>query len=90
MKEWANEPSERIPGRADAKLLIIERVIPPGNAPSFGKWMDSNMLVVAGGRERTEAEYRLLCARAGFDLTRILPTAAEVSLIEGAPSTESG
>lgn len=75
---------------ADAKLLLIERVIPPGNAPSFGKWMDLNMLVVAGGRERTEAEYRSLYARAGFELTRIVPTAAEVSLIEGAPSAESG
>ena len=74
---------------ADARLLLIERVIPPGNAPAFGKWMDLNMLVVAGGRERTEAEYRSLYARAGFDLMRIIPTAAEVSLIEGAPSRKS-
>lgn len=72
----------------DARLLLIERVIPPGNTPALGKWMDLNMLVAAGGRERTEVEYRSLCANAGFELTRLVPTAVEVSLIEAAPSTE--
>ena len=37
-----------------------------------------------GGRERTEAEWRALLAAAGFTLTRIVPTTAGVSLIEGA------
>jgi hypothetical protein len=45
---------------ADARLLLIERVVRAGNGPSFSKWMDLNMMVVAGGRERTEAEYRSL------------------------------
>jgi hypothetical protein len=69
----------------DARLLLIESVIPPGNTPSFGTWMDLNMLIVAGGRERTEAEYRALYDQTGFDLARIIPTAADVSLIEGTP-----
>ncbi|HEY2194201.1 MAG TPA: methyltransferase [Actinomycetospora sp.] len=47
---------------ADATLVLIERVVPPGNTPSPAKWMDLNMLVVAGGRERTETEYRALYA----------------------------
>jgi hypothetical protein len=68
---------------AHAKLLVIENVIPPGNEPSFGKWLDLNMLVIPGGKERTEAEYRDLYAKAGFRLTRILPTPAAVSVIEG-------
>jgi len=50
-----------------AKLLLIEAVIPPGNTPSFHKFMDLNMLVMTGGRERTEDEYRALLAAA--DLT---------------------
>ena len=38
--------------KADARLLVIERVVPPGNVPAEAKLFDINMLVVAGGRER--------------------------------------
>ncbi|MBI5686949.1 MAG: methyltransferase [Verrucomicrobia bacterium] len=65
------------------KLLVIEAVLPPGNAPFFHKWLDLTMLVVTGGRERTEGEYRALYEAAGFRLTRIIPTASEMSVIEG-------
>jgi hypothetical protein len=42
------------------------------------------MLITApGGRERTAEEYRSLYARAGFNLTRIIPTTSMVSIIEG-------
>ena len=68
-----------------AKLLVIEMVIPPGNAPAFGKLLDMNMLVLPGGKERTEAEYRTLYQAAGFRLSRIVPTAMEVSIVEGVP-----
>jgi hypothetical protein len=66
-----------------AKLLLVESVIPPGNEPFFGKWLDVNMLVIPGGKERTEQEYRALFDAAGFRLTRVVPTAMEVSVIEG-------
>jgi hypothetical protein len=65
------------------KLLVVESVIPPGNEPSFGKFLDLAMLVIPGGEERTEEEYRSLYQAAGFRLTRIVPTQAEVSVIEG-------
>jgi hypothetical protein len=48
-----------------------------------GKLMDLNMLVLLGGVERTEEEFRRLFDQAGFRLTRIVPTEAEVSAIEG-------
>jgi hypothetical protein len=66
-----------------SKLLVIESVIPPGNEPFFGKFVDLQMLLIPGGKERTENEYRALLARAGFELTRIVPTATEVSIVEG-------
>lgn len=66
-----------------ARLLVIDRIIPPGNAPMFGKIMDLNMLVMLGGVERTESEFRYLFERAGFCLNRIVPTEVEVSVIEG-------
>jgi hypothetical protein len=65
-------------------LLVIEHVIPPGNAPSPGKLADLNMLVFTGGCERTEAEYRALFAAAGFTLRQIIPTQSPFSVIEGA------
>ncbi len=72
--------------RADGRLLVIESVIPPGNEPSFGKLLDLTMLVLPGGKERTEAEYRELFTAAGFCLERILPTAADVSILEASPA----
>jgi hypothetical protein len=69
-----------------AKLLVVESVIPPGNERFFGKWLDLNMLVIPGGQERTEAEYRDLHAKAGFRLARVVPTRAEISVIEGEPA----
>ena len=68
---------------ADGRLLLVESVIPEGNEPSFGKLLDLAMMVIPGGEERTAAEYAKLYAAAGFRLTRIVPTAAEVSVIEG-------
>lgn len=67
----------------DGRVLVVESVIPPGNDPSFGKLLDLNMLVIPGGQERTEEEYRKLFAESGFHLERIVATAAEVSIVEG-------
>jgi hypothetical protein len=46
------------------------------------------MLVMAGGQERTEAEYKALLASAGFDLTAIVPDRAPTnfSILEAAPT----
>ena len=69
----------------DGKLLVVELVIPPGNEPFFGKWLDLHMLAIPGGRERTEAEYSTLFRDAGFELTNIVPTPAGPSVVEAAP-----
>lgn len=67
------------------KLLLIEMVIPVGDTPSVGKLLDLEMLVMAGGRERTESEYQNLLKEAGFELTQIIPTEAPFSIIEAVP-----
>jgi hypothetical protein len=66
-------------------LVLVEEVIPPGDAPGFGKLSDLNMLVGPGGQERTEAEYRVLYTAAGFALTQVIPTPSRMSLIVGVP-----
>ncbi len=66
-----------------AKLLICEKVVPPGNQPSIVKIMDLVMLVLTdGGRERTEQEFRDLFAGAGLRLVRVLPTRVENFIFE--------
>jgi len=71
--------------RSGGRVLVVETVIPPGNDPCFGKWLDLMMLVV-GGRERTEEQYAGLFSAAGLRLNRVVPTGHEVSIIEGVPS----
>ncbi|HEX4949147.1 MAG TPA: methyltransferase [Blastocatellia bacterium] len=66
----------------NGKLLLVEMVVPPGNEMHFAKLIDINMLVMTGGCERTETEYKELLAQAGFKLTRIVPTEGPASVIE--------
>lgn len=69
----------------DGKLLVVEQVVPPANEPSLGKWLDLHMLVMLGGQERTESEYRSLLAAAGFQLTRVISTHSGASIVEAVP-----
>ena len=64
------------------KLLLVESIIPSGNEPSPAKFIDMIMLLLTGGRERTEAEYRSLLRSNGFELTRVIPAPSMVSIIE--------
>ena len=66
-----------------ARVLLIEMVLPPGNAPHPGKMLDMMMLVGPGGQERTEPEYADLLAKAGFRLSRVVPTESAASVVEG-------
>ncbi len=71
---------------ADGKILLVESVIQAGNEPSFGKWLDLNMLILLSGKERTEAEYRELLTASGLQLERVIPTRAEMSILETRPA----
>jgi hypothetical protein len=68
---------------ADGRLLVVELVLPAGNEPSLGKWMDLNMLAMTGGQERTEAEFAALFAASGFELVKVHPTESPLSIVEG-------
>ena len=72
--------------KPDARLLIVETVLPPGDTPHQGKIQDMIMLVLPGGQERTEAEYATLLGKAGFRLNRVVPTASVVSVVEAVPA----
>jgi len=71
----------------DARLLLIEQVVPTGNQPSLSKLYDVHMLVLySGGRERTLDEYRGLLTAADLRLSRIIPTEVPRSVIEAVPT----
>ncbi|HVV54110.1 MAG TPA: methyltransferase [Mucilaginibacter sp.] len=80
LHDWTDEQSVSIlkncakAMNADSKLLVIESVIPEGNAPHPGKLLDINMMAMTGGKERTEKEFRILLSQAGLELTRIVYT----------------
>lgn len=91
LHDWDDESCLRIlrtiknaaaPG---ARLVIVESVIPPGDAPHPAKLIDLTMLAMVTGRERTADEYEKLLAAAGYAMERIVPSPTPFSFIEAAP-----
>jgi len=77
LHDWDDEEATAIlrtigeAARPGARVLATESVIPPGNEPDGGKWLDLLMLVLAGGRERTERQWRSLLESSGLEPVRI-------------------
>jgi hypothetical protein len=69
-------------GKKNGRVVLLELVMPEGNAPHMAKILDIEMLFFPGGRERTEKQYAELFAKAGLHLTRIVPTKSPYSVIE--------
>jgi O-methyltransferase domain/Dimerisation domain len=92
LHDWDDERSVVILGQVHrampdhGKLLVVELMLPPGDEPSFGKWMDLHMMVLLSGRERTAAHYATLFRAAGFELAREVPTPTGQSIVEAVPA----
>jgi C-methyltransferase len=90
--DWPDETALRIlrnvraAATQAATVLLVEFVIPRHNRDFPGKWVDLEMLLNLGARERTEADYRDLLGEAGLSLTRIVQTASPLSVIEARPA----
>ena len=69
-----------------ATLLLVERVLGGPNEGFVSAFSDLNMMVMPGGRERTEAEYATLLEAAGLRLVRLVPTLGAFSIVEGRPT----
>ena len=65
-----------------SQLLIVEDIIPEGDAFSTGKLLDLEVFVMGGGCERTEAEFKELFEACGFKLSRIVPTRESIYVME--------
>jgi ubiquinone/menaquinone biosynthesis C-methylase UbiE len=69
----------------NGRLIIVDCVVPEGDAPDFSKTFDLNMLVMTGGKERTAAEFEQLLSAAGLKLLRVIPTEVPTSIVEAQP-----
>lgn len=94
LHDWTDEQSRQIlrqirkAAPSQAKLLVIETVLPDdsawaaGKREHFGNHLDINMLVLAGGRERTPDEFARLFAHCGWRLARVIPASSPYSIVE--------
>ncbi len=72
-------------GKKNGKLILLEALIAHTDMPDFAKFLDLEMLLMPGGRERTESEFRALLEQSGFKLARVIPLPGMVSVIEAVP-----
>ena len=76
----------RLPAPSDARLLVIEQIVPDDPGPHWTKTLDIHMLAMLGGRQRTREQHEMLCAKADFSLKRQIDTAAGISILEAVPA----
>ena len=66
-------------------LLLLEMVLPERASSHLGHVIDVEMLLMLSGKERTRSQYAKLLAQAGFELTRVIPTASPFAIVEAKP-----
>lgn len=71
-----------------AKVLVIDRVLPPPGDPNRRAmaFLDLFFLVLEGGAIRTTEDFRRIIATAGLEVTKVIPTATTFSIIEASRS----
>ena len=71
--------------KGGGRVFVVDAVIAAGNSPDPAKDMDIRMMALLGGKERTEAEFKDLFARAGLKLNQVLATTSLMKIVEGEP-----
>jgi hypothetical protein len=88
LHDWSDDECVTILGHCrkamapGARVVIVEMLIDDQGPPSPAPLMDLNMLVMLTGRERTAAEFSAVLARAGLELSRVVPTPSPFVVIE--------
>jgi hypothetical protein len=88
LHDWTDEQSEAILTnirkaiRPGGHVVIIESILPEIVQPHPGYFMDLNMMVMTGGRERKASEYEAMLEKTGFRLEKVVPTPTLLSVVE--------
>jgi hypothetical protein len=96
LHDWSDDDATRIlevcrrAAPDDARLLVVEALLPERALDCVpAVRMDLHMLLLfSGARERTEAEFRALLGRGGFEVQRTVPTGSPTGLavVEARPA----
>jgi hypothetical protein len=92
LHDWEDDDALAILARCRAAipdhgaLLVVERDLGAPNENADAKLSDLNMLIGAGGRERTRDEFAALFAAGGFALHSATPSAIGLSVFEAHPA----
>jgi hypothetical protein len=92
LHDWPDEECTEILRRCheamtpEARLIVIDCVVGPPNEDAPSKFLDLMMLVSAGGRERTEPEWKALFAGGGFALLSVTRATVNSHVLEAAPA----
>jgi len=70
----------------DSTLLIRDNVLSDNDVQ--GSTLDITMMIMTGGEERTESEWKSLLKSAGFALTRVYKKEGQLDLIEAKPDKQ--
>jgi predicted O-methyltransferase YrrM len=88
LQDWDNAAALRILGNVakaapgGARLVVIDQVVPEGDAPHPTKMLDITMMGMLGGRQRGAAEWRRLLADGGFTLQRVVAGSGAYAALE--------
>lgn len=88
--DWGDPECEKILGHIrkvipdEGKVLVADMVL-GAKGRIFPAWLDLNMMILLGGKERDKEQFSNLFKKSGFELTRIISTESHLSLIEGKP-----
>ena len=88
LHDWADREATEIlaatrrAAKPGARLLVIEMLVPAENAPHPALLLDTLMMVMTGGRERTKAEFSDMMATAGWRLDRVIPMGGPMVILE--------
>lgn len=88
LHDWPDEDCEsilrvcRAAMSPSSALLIVERLLAGPNEGADTKFSDLNMLVMTGGRERSEEQFVRLLERSGLRHRRTLGTSSPWSVVE--------
>jgi len=68
--------------RPGGHVAIIESMLPETVQPHAGYFMDLNMMVMTGGRERRASEFGAMLEKTGFRLEKAVPTPTMLTVVE--------
>jgi SAM-dependent methyltransferase len=95
LHDWDDDTATRILRNCrramsnEARLVVIDYLVPVDQEPHPAKGMDMLMLMFTGGRERTQAELEELLGRANLVLTTARSTPGSLSITEARPAPRS-